>query len=127
MGGASEVEQVAVELLERLRTDLGERMGTDEGDDVDLHVAGIAGQGLPADREREDCVEPDVEPLLDGDPLQQPWLLPGVAGVLELAHGGVELTLGRTADVPAVAAAVELAAHGDAGVPAAVGVLVLRR
>ena len=75
----------------------------DEGDDVHAQVAGVPGAGLPAHRQRHDLLEPVLEPVLDGDVVEQPGLLPVVAGVLQLADGGVELAPGGAAEVPAVA------------------------
>ena len=84
-------------------------------------MAGVAGAGLPAHRQRQDLLEPVLEPVLDGDAVEQPGPLPAVAGVLQLPDGGVELALGGAAEVPAVALTVQAPPDSDPGVPASVG------
>ena len=91
---------------------------------TDPHMTGVRGARLPAHCEREDLVEPVLDPRLHRDVLDQPRLLTGVAGVLELADRSVELALALAGDVPSVALAVEAPAHGEARVPAPVRALV---
>ena len=127
MGRPAVVHQLAVEPLEGLGAQLGQPRGSEGRDDVHAQVAGVPGAGLPPHRERQYLLEPVLEPLLERDGVEQPRLLPAVAGVLQLAHGGVELALGRPAEVPAVALPVQAAPDGDPGVPPAVGAAISRR
>ena len=115
VGRPAVVDQLAVEALEGLGPQLGQPRGPDGRDDVDAQVAGVPGASLPPHRQRQDLLEPVLEPLLDGDVVEEPGLLAALACVLQLAHGGVELALGRPAEVAAVALPVEAAPDGDPG------------